>query len=144
MYLRWADLVLLALSSICKILLRCSWYDLSFDEWWPCACSARLFYYRSLHFLKRQIQEDYQLSSTVVSLIFLSLFFGYMVAAAVNNKIYIIFGQRGIATISTWYYIIPFIIIAIYPPFPVVVIFYIIVGFAMAWSIQYGMPGSEI
>lgn len=82
-----------------------------------------------LTFPTMQIQENYHLSSTVVSLIFLSPFVGYIIAATINNKIHMTLGQRGIAIVSTWCHIVPFVIIAIHPPFPVVVVFYTVVGF---------------
>ena len=93
--------------------------------------------------MQLQIQEHYHLSSTVVSLIFLSPFVGYMLAATVNNKIHMTFGQRGITIIAPWCHIVPFVIIAIHPPYPVVVIFYTVVGFGnglidSAWNAWIG------
>lgn len=66
-----------------------------------------------------------------------------MLAAVVNNKIHMTFGQRGIAMIAPWCHIVPFIIIAIHPPYPVVVIFYTVVGFGnglidSAWNAWIG------
>ena len=52
-----------------------------------------------------------------------------MVAGAANNKIHMTLGQRGIAVISSLCHIIAFLAIAIHPPFPVVVVFYAIIGF---------------
>jgi len=83
------------------------------------------------------------LTATVVSLIFLSPFVGYMLAAAVNNQIQMTLGQRGIAVIAPLCHIIPFMVIAIHPPYPVVVIFYGVVGFGnglidSAWNAWIG------
>ena len=52
-----------------------------------------------------------------------------MVAGAANNKIHMTIGQRGIAIMCSLCHIIPFLAIALHPPFSAVVVFYTIMGF---------------
>ncbi|KAL4817758.1 major facilitator superfamily domain-containing protein [Aspergillus spinulosporus] len=74
------------------------------------------------------IREDFGLSTTVVSLIFMTPFAGYTMASVAVNKIHMIFGQRGIATIGPLCHLIPFIIMAFFPRFPVLLVAYAFVG----------------
>ncbi|KAF7171051.1 hypothetical protein CNMCM5623_003518 [Aspergillus felis] len=74
------------------------------------------------------LREDYKLSTTVVSLIFVTPFAGYTMATLIVNKIHMTFGQRGIAIIGPLCHIIPFAIMAIHPPWPVMLGVYVIVG----------------
>ncbi|GIJ91829.1 hypothetical protein Asppvi_010804 [Aspergillus pseudoviridinutans] len=74
------------------------------------------------------LREDYKLSTTVVSLIFVTPFAGYTMATLIVNKIHMTFGQRGIAIIGPLCHIIPFAIMAIHPPWPVMLAVYVIVG----------------
>ncbi|KAH2981446.1 hypothetical protein KXW58_001933 [Aspergillus fumigatus] len=74
------------------------------------------------------LREDYKLSTTVVSLIFVTPFAGYAIATLVVNKIHMTLGQRGIAIIGPLCHIAPFVIMAIHPPWPVMLAVYVIVG----------------
>ncbi|KAL4772711.1 major facilitator superfamily domain-containing protein [Aspergillus nidulans var. acristatus] len=74
------------------------------------------------------IREDFELSTTVVSLIFMTPFAGYTMASIAVNKIHMTFGQRGIATIGPLCHMIPFIIMAFFPRFPVLLVAYAFVG----------------
>ncbi|KAL4984489.1 MFS general substrate transporter [Aspergillus falconensis] len=74
------------------------------------------------------LREDYKLSTTVVSLIFMTPFAGYTIATLIVNKIHMTFGQRGIAIIGPLCHIIPFVIMAIHPPWPAMLAVYVIVG----------------
>ncbi|KAG2002088.1 hypothetical protein GB937_009753 [Aspergillus fischeri] len=74
------------------------------------------------------LREDYKLSTTVVSLIFVTPFAGYTIATLVVNKIHMTFGQRGIAIIGPLCHIVPFVIMAIHPPWPAMLAVYVIVG----------------
>ncbi|KAH6665026.1 major facilitator superfamily domain-containing protein [Halenospora varia] len=85
----------------------------------------------------------YDLTYTVVSLVFLSPFVGYTLAAVVNNLVHIKFGQRGIAIIGPACHFIPYIILAVHPPYPVLVVVFVFVGFGngvqdAAWSAWLG------
>ncbi|KAH1488299.1 hypothetical protein LV164_007866 [Aspergillus fumigatus] len=74
------------------------------------------------------LREDYKLSTTVVSLIFVTPFAGYAIATLVVNKIHMTLGQRGIAIIGPLCHIAPFVIMATHPPWPVMLAVYVIVG----------------
>jgi MFS family permease len=55
-------------------------------------------------------------------------FAGYTVATIIVNKVLMSLGQRGIAIIGPLCHIIPFVIMAIHPPYPVMLVAYVIVG----------------
>ncbi|KAL3473515.1 major facilitator superfamily domain-containing protein [Aspergillus californicus] len=74
------------------------------------------------------IREEFNLSTTVVSLIFMTPFAGYTLASIAVNKIHMTFGQRGIAVIAPLCHLIPFIVMATYPRFPVLLVSYAFVG----------------
>jgi fucose permease len=76
-----------------------------------------------------QLEDYYGLSYTVVSLIFLTPFVGYSVAAFTNARIHVKFGQRGVAVMAPICHIITFVVLAAHPPWPVLVIFNIVSGF---------------
>jgi hypothetical protein len=75
------------------------------------------------------LERYYQLTYTVVSLIFLSPFLGYSAAALCNNAIHMRFGQRGIAIIAPSCRVITYLILCFHPPYPVIVVFFIFAGF---------------
>ena len=75
------------------------------------------------------LQPFYGLSYAVVSLVFLSPFVGYTLSALLNNAIHLKFGQRGVAFIGPLCHLLAYIIIAVHPPFPVLVISFILAGF---------------
>lgn len=74
------------------------------------------------------VREDFNLTTTVVSLIFVTPFVGYMIATILVNKVHMTLGQRGVAFIGPLCHIIPFIVMAIHPPYPVMLAAYVIVG----------------
>jgi fucose permease len=74
------------------------------------------------------LEEYYQLSYTIISLIFLSPFVGYTLAALVNNAVHMRFGQRGVAFLGPVCHLIAYVIIAVHPPYPVLIIAYMIAG----------------
>jgi hypothetical protein len=71
----------------------------------------------------------YHLEYTLVSLIFLSPFVGYTLSALLNNTIHQKLGQRGVAVICSWCHIIAYIIACLHPPYPVLVVVYMLAGF---------------
>ncbi|KAI1100071.1 MFS general substrate transporter [Jackrogersella minutella] len=75
------------------------------------------------------IQAHYGLTYLVVSLIFLSPFVGYTAAAFLNNIIHIKLGQRGVAFLCSGCHFLSYIIIAVHPPYPVLVIAFMMAGF---------------
>jgi fucose permease len=74
------------------------------------------------------LEEYYNLSYTVISLIFLSPFVGYTLAALVNNAVHMKFGQRGVAFVGPFCHLVAYVIICVHPPYPVLIIAYMIAG----------------
>ncbi|KAI6867838.1 MFS general substrate transporter [Hortaea werneckii] len=74
------------------------------------------------------LETYYDLSYVVVSLIFLSPFVGYNLAAVLNNTVHLKLGQRGVAFIGPACHLIAYIVIAVHPPYPVLVVVFIIAG----------------
>ncbi|TKX19792.1 MFS transporter-like protein 148 [Elsinoe australis] len=89
------------------------------------------------------IESYYKLSYIVVSLIFLSPMAGYTSSAILNPWIHSKFGQRGVAIITPLCHIVAYIIVALHPPFPVLVVVYLLAGFGngladAAWNAWIG------
>lgn len=85
----------------------------------------------------------YQVSYTVVSLVFLSPFAGYVAAAVLNNTLHKTLGQRGVAILGPGSHLIAYIVISLHPPYPVLVIVFILAGFGngildAAWNAWIG------
>lgn len=89
------------------------------------------------------LEEYYDLSYVVVSLVFLSPLGGYVGAALLNNWIHIRFGQRGVAFLGPICHVAAYVAIALHPPYPVLVVVFIIAGFGngiedAAWNAWAG------
>ncbi|KAJ5741408.1 hypothetical protein N7533_010817, partial [Penicillium manginii] len=89
------------------------------------------------------LESYYQKSYTVISLVFLSPFFGYVISAILSYSIHHRFGRRGIAIIGPTCHLLTFAVISVHPPFPVLVIMYILVGLGSgvqnaAWNVWIG------
>lgn len=85
----------------------------------------------------------YRLEYTLVSLIFLSPFVGYTLSALLNNLIHQKYGQRGVATLTSSFHIIAYVIACVHPPYPVLVVVYMLAGFGnglgdAAWNAWIG------
>lgn len=83
----------------------------------------------------------YNLSYTLVSLIFLSPFVGYTLSAMLNNWIHTHFGQRGIAIVCSSCHLVAYAVAVTHPPYPVLVIVYMLAGFGngiadAAWNVS--------
>jgi fucose permease len=76
-----------------------------------------------------QLETYYKLSYSVVSVVFLAPFIGYCAAAFLNNLIHIKLGQRGIAILGPLFHLLAFVVLAVHPPYPVLVIFLVGAGF---------------
>jgi len=74
------------------------------------------------------LEEYYGLSYLIVSLIFLSPFVGYNIAALLNNTLHLKLGQRGVAFFGPVLHLISYIVISLHPPYPVLVIVFILAG----------------
>ncbi|KAA8650184.1 putative MFS transporter [Aspergillus tanneri] len=89
------------------------------------------------------LESYYNLSYTIVSLVFLSPLVGYTLAAVLSHKIHITLGRRGVAWISPGCHILAYIVNCIHPPYPVLVISFIFAGFGngladSAWNAWIG------
>jgi len=89
------------------------------------------------------LEDYYKLSYIIVSLVFLSPFVGYNLAALLNNTIHLRLGQRGAAFLSPLCHLIAYIIIAVHPPYPVMVVSFILAGLGngladSAWNAWIG------
>lgn len=76
----------------------------------------------------------YNLSYTLVSLIFLSPFIGYTLAASLNNTIHTHYGQRGIAILCGGCHLIAYVVASQHPPYPALVVVFAIAGFGSGLS----------
>ncbi|KAE8352292.1 major facilitator superfamily domain-containing protein [Aspergillus coremiiformis] len=89
------------------------------------------------------LEKHYHLSHTVISLVFLSPFGGYTLAALLNNQIHTKFGRRGVACISPGCHILAYIVSSVHPPYPILVVSFIFAGFGngladSAWNAWIG------
>lgn len=89
------------------------------------------------------LQEYYKLSFVVISLVFLSPLAGYTASALLNNSIHLKFGQRGVAIIAPSCHLIAYIVISVHPPYPVLVVIFMLAGFGngladAAWNAWIG------
>ncbi|KAM0270660.1 hypothetical protein ACHAQH_009343 [Verticillium albo-atrum] len=75
------------------------------------------------------LEQYYDLNYTIVSLVFLTPFAGYSVAAFTNARIHMKYGQRGVGVMAPICHIITYAVVATHPPFPVIVVIYAISGF---------------
>ncbi|CRK31011.1 hypothetical protein BN1723_003744 [Verticillium longisporum] len=75
------------------------------------------------------LEQYYDLNYTIVSLVFLTPFAGYSVAAFTNARIHMKYGQRGVAVMAPLCHIVTYAVVATHPPFPVIVVIYAISGF---------------
>lgn len=83
----------------------------------------------------------YGLSFTLVSLIFLSPFVGYTLAAFSNNLVHVRFGQRGVAVLCSACHLIAYVVVVVHPPYPVLVVAYMLAGLGngfgdAAWNVS--------
>ncbi|KAK2746350.1 hypothetical protein FQN57_003232 [Myotisia sp. PD_48] len=89
------------------------------------------------------LETYYDISYTVVSLVFLSPLLGYVTSAILNNMIHMKFGQRGVAILGPSAHLIAYIIVCLHPPYPVLVVAFIVAGFGngisdAAWNAWLG------
>ncbi|KAK1779380.1 major facilitator superfamily domain-containing protein [Copromyces sp. CBS 386.78] len=89
------------------------------------------------------LETYYSISYTIVSLVFLSPFVGYLLAALFNNLIHHHFGQRGVAILGPLCRLIGFIPMACHPPYPALPVVMLFTGFGngiedSAWNAWVG------
>jgi fucose permease len=75
------------------------------------------------------LEEFYELSYTIVSLIFLTPFAGYSIAAFTNARIHMSLGQRGVAFMAPLCHVLTYVVLAVHPPWPALVVVNMISGF---------------
>ncbi|KAL2264429.1 hypothetical protein VTK26DRAFT_3316 [Humicola hyalothermophila] len=75
------------------------------------------------------IGDYYSVSYTVVSLVFLSPFGGYILAALTNNFLHHHFGQRGVAFLGPFSRLIGIVTLVFHPPYPALPVVLILLGY---------------
>lgn len=90
-----------------------------------------------------QLESYYNLSYTIVSLVFLSPLLGYATAAIVNERAHCAIGRRGVAFVSSLCHLIAYILNCVHPPYPVLVVSFIFAGLGngladSAWNAWIG------
>lgn len=76
-----------------------------------------------------QLESYYHVNYTIISLVFLAPFIGYTLAAILNNKIHMRFGQLGAAVIGPSCKIICYAVTCAKPPYPVLPVIFAFSGF---------------
>lgn len=89
------------------------------------------------------LETYYHLTYIVVSLIFLSPLVGYVLAALLSNVVHMRFGRRGVAVLGPGCHITAYLVMALHPPYPVLVLVFILAGFGnglldSAWNAWVG------
>ncbi|KAK4100955.1 MFS general substrate transporter [Parathielavia hyrcaniae] len=89
------------------------------------------------------IESYYHISYTVVSLLFLSPFVGYILAAALNNLIHHHFGQLGVAVLGPVSRLVGIVPLVFHPPYPALPVVLLFTGFGngiedSAWNAWVG------
>ncbi|RDW67236.1 putative MFS transporter [Aspergillus mulundensis] len=89
------------------------------------------------------LEDHYNLSYTVVSLVFLSPIGGYTLAAVTNNTLHQHLGRRGIAWLSPGCHLLAYVVNCVHPPYPVLVVSFIFAGLGngladSAWNAWIG------
>lgn len=103
--------------------------------------TCTIIHYHPHHNL--QLETYYNLTYTVVSLVFLSPLAGYTLAAILNNRIHMSLGQRGVAVLGPGCHLIAYVVNCLHPPYPVLVVSFIFAGFGngledAAWNAWVG------
>ncbi|KAK5103389.1 hypothetical protein LTS08_002804 [Lithohypha guttulata] len=75
------------------------------------------------------LETYYGIDYITISLVFLSPIVGYTASALTNNMIHNRFGQRGVAAIMSVSHLVAYIVIALHPPYPVLVVVFMLAGF---------------
>lgn len=80
----------------------------------------------------------------MVSLVFLSPVLGYTTSALLNDRIHYRFGQRGIALFTSMCHFTAYVVSALHPPYPVLLVVYVLAGFGngledAAWNAWVGV-----
>ncbi|KAK3371458.1 major facilitator superfamily domain-containing protein [Lasiosphaeria ovina] len=89
------------------------------------------------------IETYYNITYTVVSLVFLAPFVGYLVASLVNGMVHHYAGQRGVAVMASFSRVAGLLTLVFHPPYPVLPVAMLFVGFGngledSAWNAWVG------
>ncbi|KAI3321335.1 putative MFS transporter [Xylariaceae sp. AK1471] len=89
------------------------------------------------------LQDYYHLTYLIISIVFLSPFVGYTAAAFLNNFFHLRIGRRGVALVASCSHLVAYVVIAVHPPYPVLVIAFALAGFGngiadAAWNAFIG------
>ncbi|RYP15740.1 hypothetical protein DL765_005515 [Monosporascus sp. GIB2] len=76
-----------------------------------------------------ELGSYYDLTFTVVSMVFLSPFAGYIASAVSTDYLHQTIGQRGIAMLGSSCHIIAYVIISCHPPYVVLILAFVLAGF---------------
>jgi len=92
----------------------------------------------------QKLETYYNINFTVVSLIFLTPFVGYTTAALVNDRLHNTVGRRGVGIIASFCHMASYIIMAVHPPYPALVVVMCFAGFGSgtmdaAWNSYIGV-----
>lgn len=79
------------------------------------------------------LEEYYKIDYLTISLVFLSPIVGYVASALTNNLIHNKFGQRGVAVIMSISHLIAYVVIALHPPYPVLVIIFMVSQYSLSF-----------
>ncbi|KAE8550930.1 hypothetical protein EYB25_007162 [Talaromyces marneffei] len=74
------------------------------------------------------LETYYNLSYTIISLVFLSPVVGYAAAAILNNSIHMYLGQRGVAALSSSAHLLAYVVNSVHPPYPVLIVSFMFAG----------------
>lgn len=88
-------------------------------------------------------ERYFSLNYSIVSLVFLTPFFGYIIAAFLSDRIHMLLGQRGVAFIGPTCRLVSYTVLSVRPPYTVVLVFLIFAGFGnglidAAWNAFVG------
>lgn len=72
------------------------------------------------------LEVYYSIDYLTISLVFLSPIVGYTASALTNNVIHNKFGQRGVAFMMSISHLIAYIVIALHPPYPALVVIFMV------------------
>ncbi|KAH8748116.1 major facilitator superfamily domain-containing protein [Diaporthe sp. PMI_573] len=94
-------------------------------------------------FLIPQLQEFYQVSYTVISIVFFAPLAGYVLSGILNTRLHNAVGQRGIALLCGGSHLISALINCLHPPYPLLVISFMVAGLGnglsdSAWNAWIG------
>ncbi|KAF8461377.1 major facilitator superfamily domain-containing protein [Kalaharituber pfeilii] len=90
------------------------------------------------------LEKYYNISFVVVSLIFLTPFVGYTLAAMFNDRLHSFVGRRGVGFFGSMCHGVSYVIMALHPPYPTLVVVMCLAGFGSgcidaAWNSYIGV-----